>query len=147
MSYIIYKITNLDDGKCYIGSTTKTLEQRVRKHILGSIGNYNSCSCKDFNWDNIETEELEKSVDLDNRYKRERYFIQNTDNVVNKKLPYLTEDERIEYARVRSYNEYRRYRKPLMLGKVRCECGVDVCRASYKRHLSSLLHLKRTLEM
>jgi group I intron endonuclease len=33
MSSIIYKITNTVNGKCYIGFTTKTLEQRWKRHL------------------------------------------------------------------------------------------------------------------
>ncbi len=30
---IIYKITNIINGKCYIGQTTKTLNIRISKHL------------------------------------------------------------------------------------------------------------------
>lgn len=33
---IVYKITNKIDGKCYIGKTIRTLEQRIKCHIRSS---------------------------------------------------------------------------------------------------------------
>lgn len=30
---LIYKATNIENGKCYIGQTTKTLEHRKREHL------------------------------------------------------------------------------------------------------------------
>ena len=145
--YRIYKIINLDDGKCYIGSTVKTLKERIRKHIISSNGGYNKCSCKYFNWDNIEVEELEKSINMENRFKSERYFIENTENCININIPYKTQEERIEERKQRSHDKYKNHRKPYMLEKVECECGDVICRASFNRHISSLLHLGNLLKM
>lgn len=40
---IIYKVTNLVNGKCYIGKTTKTLDQRIERHLLDAKSKrYNS---------------------------------------------------------------------------------------------------------
>lgn len=82
MDYIIYKITNLDDGRIYIGCTTKKLNTRISTHkSLSKIGK-NKCKCKDFNWNNIEAEEVNIP---DNIVKKkdtcERYFIENFDCV------------------------------------------------------------------
>ena len=147
MCYRIYKIINLDDEKCYIGSTTKSLKQRIRRHIISSNGGYNKCSCKNFNWDNIKVEELEKSIHIENRFKSERYFIENTENCVNIVIPYKTTEERIQEAKIKSHNKYKNHRKPYMLEKIQCECGDVVCRASFNRHVSSLLHLGNSLKM
>lgn len=34
--YLIYKITNINNGKSYIGKTSKTLEERLKEHIKSS---------------------------------------------------------------------------------------------------------------
>ena len=38
---IIYKATNILDGKCYIGQTVKILEKRKREHINSALGKNN----------------------------------------------------------------------------------------------------------
>ena len=50
---LVYRITNLDDGKSYIGSTTQLIEDRINGH------KYDKKSCiYDFNFNNIKHEIL-----------------------------------------------------------------------------------------
>jgi len=92
----IYKVTCLTSNKCYIGSTTSTLKRRLwnhtseykRKRLYYSIFEiFDGCNWK---------EELLENYPCDSRYEleeRERYWIENTKNAVNKIIPTRTGKE------------------------------------------------------
>ena len=110
MDYIIYKITNLDDGKPYVGSTTKTLKERIAKHKRdANYGRKNGCglcACHYFNWDNVKVEKLETpDIVIDDRLIREKYHWMNTPNCVNKNSPIRTEEETRERKKQKYQND------------------------------------------
>lgn len=90
---IIYKVTNLINGKCYIGQTTHDLEWRKKYHI------YNTKYCKNyflnalkkygennFNWEIIDTANSQKELD-----EKEKYYI-SFYKTLNKNLGYNLRD-------------------------------------------------------
>ena len=93
----IYKIFN--EEECYIGKTTlKYVSKRIGKHryLFNNNDKYQS-SVKPIlekgNWDWCI---LEKDIDKDKLSEREQYYINNTDNCINKSKVLLNEEERKE---------------------------------------------------
>ena len=89
---IIYKIIDNTNGNCYIGSTIYPVHHRISAHrcnynrfIENLSNNYNS-SFEILKNDNYDVEVIETCED-DQRFIRERFHIDNTENVVNKNLP------------------------------------------------------------
>jgi len=82
--YTIYKYTNKNNGKVYIGQTSKTLEERAQSN------GHNYCECRKFynaikkyGWDAFEPEILEIVKTVEQANERERYYIseyQSTDD-------------------------------------------------------------------
>ena len=167
MDFIIYKITDVDTGRIYVGSTTESLKRRIQKHR-----NKNSlCACKDFNWGSVESEILEEG-NGDKAYKliRERYHTEQYE-CCNKLRAYLSKEDRKEDDR--KYKEkhreyYREYKKEYnrkhkeengekkkeyyyenrdkireqKREKVECECGAVVCKTVIARHRKTKKHIK-----
>lgn len=73
---IIYKITNLNNNKCYIGKTTKELKTRIKQHKNNSKFK-NTEFYKDFkdNYKNFKIEIIESCKDELELSKREKYWI------------------------------------------------------------------------
>ena len=155
MTDIVYRITNLDDGKAYVGSTSRKVRTRIQEHRSRSKRGTNNCECRYFNWDNIHVEEVEvPDIVIDNILIRETYVIMNTKNCINKVLPYVSEDERKEYKKqYRELNkekiaeqckEYREINKEKITEKkkerVTCECGSIVSKPHLARHKKSQKH-------
>ena len=68
MKGIIYKITNNDNGKIYIGQTTNSFEERMRQHKdqANNLNNTNPlyCAIRKYGWDNF-TKEILYCIDCD----------------------------------------------------------------------------------
>lgn len=78
----IYQILDLTNGNCYIGSTQqKYLSKRISRHREAT----NTCSSKQIiqNGDYI-VNVLEEFEDFDIRKERERFWINNKKNCINK---------------------------------------------------------------
>ena len=105
MKIIFYKIKSLDDNKCYVGSTNN-LRLRMNKHkqdyknyLKDNTVKVKVCTSIEIlknNYEIIILEEIEYETleDLKNRYIKERYYIENSENVVNKQIPSMTVAER-----------------------------------------------------
>jgi len=144
----IYKITCLETGEVYYGSTTQELSQRVRK------GAYNTL-CKAYNIikRNNYYEEIVEEYHCDNKIEletRERWWIEN--NVcVNKVIPTQTKSEyyetnkekKLEYQKQYQKDNYETRRasiKTWQEEKIICECGKEIQRQSLYRHINSKKH-------
>lgn len=98
---IIYSITSLKGIKCYVGSTVQTLNNRKAQHKKKQ-----NCTSKllfdEYGFDNCIFTVLEECT-IEQRFERERYYIENTPNIVNIKIPTRTVKEYInankEYIR------------------------------------------------
>ncbi|MBR5896524.1 MAG: GIY-YIG nuclease family protein [Lachnospiraceae bacterium] len=80
MKGIIYKATNRQDGKIYIGQTIQTLEKRIRSHVRDAKKHpeypfyraLNEVGAEGFDWEVIETVEVDVPPSME---EAGRYFI------------------------------------------------------------------------
>ncbi len=78
---LIYKATNLINGKCYIGQTSKSLEERIKGHLKFSSYYKNMLICRalkkygirNFSWEIIQECSSKTEMDEKERYYIERY--------------------------------------------------------------------------
>ena len=99
----IYKIVCNVTNRVYIGSTTlKYLSQRMGVHRLQT----SSCTSHLVLESNDYNAFLVEVVALDERYERERWYILNTTNVVNKQIPHAKDYDPAEYMRDASKKHY-----------------------------------------
>ena len=88
----IYKIVDNTNDNIYIGSTCNTLKDRMYQHKTKK----NTCSSKiiieNGNYDIILIENYSCN-DKNELHARERYWIDNTENCINKQLPQQTKKE------------------------------------------------------
>ena len=80
---IVYKITNLLNGKVYVGQTVRTLEARIDQHkrrtksaISQAIGKYG--------WENFKVEVLEECETQEELNEREKFWIKFFDCIAPK---------------------------------------------------------------
>jgi len=129
----IYKMECNKTGRVYIGSTrTRLLCLRKAQHKYQAkhLPKKNVTSAKvmennDFKMEMIEDCSYVKS--MEELYKRERYYIENTPNVVNMILPGRTKKEYLKM-----YSQLR----------VMCECGQLISKKNRGRHNNSKKHLE-----
>jgi group I intron endonuclease len=76
---LIYKATNIINGKIYIGKTVKALKSRIAEHKAdinrGQIFHFHRALIK-YGFDNFKWEILEKANDLDELNRLECYYIE-----------------------------------------------------------------------
>lgn len=76
---LVYKATNLINGKVYIGATTKSLENRRKGHINHAYGSAKNGYFQDailkYGPDSFNFEEIDEADTLDEMYKKEQYWI------------------------------------------------------------------------
>lgn len=80
---IIYKITNLINGKCYIGQTTKSLEQRFKEHC----SNHSNCraiksALRKYGAENFKIETIVECSSIEELNEKEEYYIQFFNSLV-----------------------------------------------------------------
>jgi hypothetical protein len=121
----IYKLRCKLLNICYIGSTKKTLKQRSNEHK----GAYNyfmkhkkgvlTSSYKIIENNNYEILELEKCINITKKdlLTKEKYYIQNTENVVNKNIPIIEKEEKkarvkmlLEKTKLPDYKKFNAYK-------------------------------------
>jgi hypothetical protein len=101
----IYKITSANTDKIYIGSTIRTLKQRLQGHLksynqwlnkmlLGKITSFDIIEMNNYEIELIEEYKCKNKKELETK---ERYYIElYKDIVVNKKIPTRTQKEYVE---------------------------------------------------
>ena len=90
----VYRITSTAGDKVYIGSTT-SLTKRWSNHKNHRLKEHEYTSkilFDEYGIDTCSIEEIEK-VDHDKRFERERFWIENTENCVNRFVPGRTKAE------------------------------------------------------
>lgn len=86
----VYKITNIVNGKIYIGKTCKTAQQRFNRHIKQSSGNvkgtdYFHLALKKYGSDKFQLDILETNIEnKEELNKREIYWISKYNSTDNK---------------------------------------------------------------
>jgi hypothetical protein len=103
----IYKIECLQTGQVYIGSTTQRYVcQRLGSHAHESRTARNNCTSHQILERNNYSVTVLETVPVEDRFERERYYIMNTPNVVNKIVPHPKDYDPVEAARVASKKYY-----------------------------------------
>lgn len=109
----IYSITSDKGNKVYIGSTKISLARRKATHRHDSKREV-YCSSRiiidEYGWENCIFTVLEECL-LEQRYERERWYIENTEHTVNKGIPGTTIKERNISYRQKNKEEIREQQK------------------------------------
>ena len=71
----IYKITNLIDGKFYIGKTVKTLEERFRRHLIRKSSPKLTNAIRKYGKQNFIIEMIELCDSIGVLNEREKFWI------------------------------------------------------------------------
>ena len=144
----IYKIVSAQTDKVYIGSTTKNrLCQRMTEHRAGYKRYLNEkfnylTSYEIIKYDDAEIILIESfpCETKDELHKRERYWIENTNNCVNKQVPTRTKkelkDNKIEYDK-----NYREKNREQINKKIGCACGGQYTRKHKAEHEKTKKHI------
>jgi len=113
----IYKISSPQTDNVYIGSTTKTLQERLQGHktmykAYQIVKNRFVSSFEIIKYGDVIIELLEEIdyVDKKKLLERERYFIELTENTVNKCRPIVSIEERKE-MKTESSKKYKKEHK------------------------------------
>lgn len=145
----IYRISSTAGEKVYIGSTTLSLEERWRYHISVSNKTSSRLLCEEYGVNTCSIHLIEE-VKEDSRIDRERWWIENTPNAVNRTIPGRTPDEyRNTYHEKRLlqrreyYRENQSKHKEYASARVPCpKCGKELRRDYISRHIKET-HLSK----
>ena len=86
-TYTVYKITNIINGKCYIGQTRKTAKRRFTQHKCRARKGYENDrpiykAIQEFGEDNFIVESLECGIDESNINQREQFWIEKENSII-----------------------------------------------------------------
>lgn len=167
---LIYKLIGAGD-ECYIGATTRTLDERFRNHKKKSNKTMSRILFDKYGRNGVKIVLLEEVENIENLKIRETYWIDNTPTCVNKQRSIgLTDKETIDYRHnyyennkteilkeAKQYyienkeekkektSQYREvHRKEInekMKTKYECDCGGHYTYVHKSRHLYSPKHL------
>jgi len=126
---IIYSITSLKGIKCYIGSTVQTLNNRKAQHKKKQ-----NCTSKllfdEYGFDNCIFTILEECT-IEQRFERERHYIENTPDIVNIKIPTRTVKEYINANKER-ISEYQKNWSSMI---IKCDiCSKEIAKGCLLYH-------------
>jgi len=95
--YKIYQIINID-GQRYVGSTKQKLQRRHKQHItdLNNPNRQRKCTSS-IVLSKTNTILFIENTTEEQKLKRERYWIEKLNNVVNKARPVVTKQEKKDY--------------------------------------------------
>ena len=83
----IYKITNIQNQKVYIGQTIRPIEQRFHRHINDAMNNildtHFARAIRKYGKDNFIIEEIDSAKTQNELNKKEQYWIQYYNSVNN----------------------------------------------------------------
>ena len=137
----IYKIVSSQTDKVYVGSTTKNrLSQRRAKHREDYRRYLNKKYHYITSFDIVKYDDAEIILieafpceTKDELHKRERYWIENTNNCVNKYVPTRTQKE----YREKNKEKIKEYRNEKLL----CVCGSQYARKHKSHHEKTEKHI------
>lgn len=89
---IVYKATNINNNKVYIGITTKTLEHRMKIHKKDSKrkDTYFYKAIRKYGWDAFVWEVIDTANSIDELHEKEIYYISQYESFNNKEKGYNT---------------------------------------------------------
>ena len=156
----IYSLTCSNPNLIYYGSTTKSLNDRLRQHKASS----NKCESKIlFEWGDVKINMIEEIEYEDKKdlIDREAYYIRNL-KCVNKRIPNRTTKEYRENNKDKIKEKKKQYRennkdkikeinkeyyednkekiKEYSKIKITCDCGSELRKADIARHKKSQKH-------
>ncbi len=149
---IIYFIKCLETNEIYIGSTKRTLKDRINGHRKQVNHPRPTCSKQIIDRGNYIYDVLEEVEDNDKLLEREQYHIDNTDciNIINpfgfNKKEYDKEyskkyrEENYEKEKVR-WNKYNQANLEKYKEVITCECGNTFTLRNKARHMKTKKHL------
>jgi len=145
MTCKIYFIQCLETGEIYIGSTNKKyLSQRIATHRCNM-----TCACSQIIERGNYVYDVLEEIDESQRYIREQYYIDTTDNCINKIKPktglsekeynkqyYLDNIDRKKVYYLDNKDKIKEYSSQ----KYTCDCGSVMRLGEKSRHLKSNKH-------
>ena len=150
----IYKLVSFQTDKIYIGSTCEKLTVRKAKHKSDykRFLDGKRCSITSFEilkYDDVDIILLEKCPceNKEELHRKERFYIENTNNCVNKYIPTRTDKEYYEDNREK-IKEYREQNKEKIQQqkkiKIICDCGSQINTSEKARHKRTKKHIEAT---
>ena len=139
MDCMIYKVYSKNEpNKIYIGSTISTLNDRLCSHKKNK-----RTTCKEIiNLGESQIEELEK-CNSENRYERERYYIETLE-CVNKYVPGKTKEEKrlegIERVKKNYIKKKDKILEDRKTNKIKCVCGSVFRKDGKPEHERTIKH-------
>lgn len=96
----IYRLFVEGEDLCYVGATAMTLEERYTVHRTNATREISQCTSHVLFYLGEVQIQLLETCNEEDRKERERYWIENTPNVVNKAIPGRSsaEYQRIYYS-------------------------------------------------
>ena len=83
----IYKITNIQNNKVYIGQSIRPINQRLQRHINDALNNildtHFARAIKKYGKENFVIEEIDTANTQEELNKKEQYWIKYYDSVIN----------------------------------------------------------------
>ena len=83
----IYKITNIQNNKVYIGQSIRPINQRFQRHINDALNNildtHFARAIKKYGKENFVIEEIDTANTQEELNKKEQYWIKYYDSVIN----------------------------------------------------------------
>lgn len=163
MKGFVYKITSPSTDKIYVGSTTKTLNQRFSRHKCSDTHNCTSKIILSFDDAVINLIEEVEFEDVKELRDRERYHIKtNADKCINKAIPNRTMKEyghqyyidnadnllkRHKQYKIDNADKIKEQMKNYyitnadkLMEKINCDCGGKYIFTNKSRHLKTQKH-------
>lgn len=78
----IYKIANDINDKIYVGQTTKSIDERIKRHLNDKRGYALHNAIKKYGWEHFSVEVLEDNIPLENLNEREVYWTEKLNALV-----------------------------------------------------------------
>ena len=153
----IYKIISPDSNLIYVGSTTRTLKERLQQHnsnyksyLKGKhhyLSSYELIKTGNFEIILLEEVSCETNEEL---LKRERYYIE-INSCCNKCIPGMTgkesskkyrevNKEQINEKKKKYYEVNKEQINEKANEKITCECGIMINKSNKARHLKTIKH-------
>ena len=148
----IYKISSPQSEKIYIGSTIYSINNRLKQHkraykrYQDDKKGSHITSFELLMYDDVKIELLEenKFKDKNEMHTKERFYIESTNNTVNKNRPIITKEElKVCYAENKKLYRINNKEKinERANEKFNCDCGGKYCRSFRASHNKSKRHI------